>query len=89
MPQDGNVRVGVFPEIEEIAIGSLRPGGIARLRVSAATEVTFGGVKATTFKVISGGEVTADVPTGAETGVIAITTAGGTATSSQTFTVTE
>ena len=57
--------------------------------LTGATEVTFGGVKATTFKVISGGEVTADVPTGAETGVIAITTAGGTATSSQTFTVTE
>jgi hypothetical protein len=50
--------------------------------------VTFGGVKATTFTVNSDAQVTATVPTGAKTGKIGITTPGGKATSSGTFTVT-
>ena len=54
--------------------------------LTGATSVTFGGVKAT-FTVNSGTQVTATVPTGAKTGKIKITTAGGTATSSATFTV--
>lgn len=57
--------------------------------LTGATAVTFGGVKATTFSLKSATEVTADVPTGAKTGAIAVTTPGGTATSSKTFTVTE
>jgi uncharacterized repeat protein (TIGR03803 family) len=52
------------------------------------TSVTFGGVKATTFTVNSDTQVTADVPTGAKTGKIGITTKGGKVTSSGTFTVT-
>jgi IPT/TIG domain len=52
-----------------------------------ASQVTFGGVKATTFTVNSSSKVTATVPTGAKTGKIAITTPAGTATSSGTFTV--
>ena len=54
---------------------------------TGATKVTFGGVPATTFKVDSDTQVTADVPTGAVTGKIAITTPQGTATSSGIFTV--
>ncbi len=57
--------------------------------LTGATAITFDGVKATTFSVKSATEVTADVPTGAKTGAIAVTTAGGTATSAKTFTVTE
>lgn len=57
--------------------------------LTGATAVTFGGVKATTFSVKSATEVTADAPTGAKTGPIAVTTPGGTATSAGTFTVTE
>jgi uncharacterized repeat protein (TIGR03803 family) len=57
--------------------------------LTGATAVTFGGVKATTFSVKSATEVTADVPTGAKTGAIAVTTAGGTATSAKHFTVTD
>ncbi len=56
--------------------------------LTKTTKVTFGGVAATTFKTVSNTEVTATVPTGAVTGHIEITTAGGTATSSTSFTVT-
>jgi hypothetical protein len=51
-----------------------------------ATKVTFDG-KSATFTVISDTEVTADVPTGAKTGKIAVTTKGGSVTSSAELTV--
>jgi uncharacterized protein (TIGR03437 family) len=51
-----------------------------------ATKVTFDG-KSATFTVISDTEVTADVPTGAATGKITVTTKGGSATSTTSFTV--
>jgi len=54
-----------------------------------ASKVTFGGVKATAFTVNSDSQITATVPTGAKTGKIVVTTPGGTATSSGTFTVTQ
>jgi uncharacterized repeat protein (TIGR03803 family) len=50
------------------------------------TKVTFDG-KSATFTVISDTEVTADVPTGAATGKIGVTTKGGSATSTTSFTV--
>jgi uncharacterized repeat protein (TIGR03803 family) len=53
-----------------------------------ATKVTFGGVAATSFQVISDTQVDALVPSGAVTGPIAVTTAGGTGTSATKFTVT-
>jgi uncharacterized repeat protein (TIGR03803 family) len=55
--------------------------------LTQTTRVTFGGVKATTFFAKSDTQVAATVPTGAVTGKIGITTLGGTATSSGTFTV--
>jgi uncharacterized repeat protein (TIGR03803 family) len=55
--------------------------------LTGATSVTFGGVKATSFTVDSYTQITATVPTGAQTGKIGVTTAGGTATSVGTFTV--
>lgn len=55
---------------------------------TGATKVTFGGISATSFTVNSDSQVTAIVPTGAQTGKVGITTAGGVATSSGTFTVT-
>jgi uncharacterized repeat protein (TIGR03803 family) len=54
---------------------------------TAATKVTFGGVDATSYKVINDTQVDALVPTGAVTGPIAVTTAGGTGTSATNFTV--
>lgn len=53
---------------------------------TGAKTVTFGGVKAT-FTVVSGAQINTTVPTGAVTGKIKVTTASGSATSSQTFTV--
>jgi uncharacterized repeat protein (TIGR03803 family) len=61
---------------------------IKGVSLSQTTAVTFGGVKATSFTVNSDTQVTATVPSGAKTGKIGITTAGGTASSSGTFTVT-
>jgi len=52
-----------------------------------ATEVTFGGVKATNFTVVSPTLIQAIVPTGARTGKVVVTTRNGTARSKQTFTV--
>jgi uncharacterized repeat protein (TIGR03803 family) len=55
--------------------------------LTQTTKVTFDGVAATTLTVNSDTQVTADVPTGAKTGKIAVTTAGGTASSAAKFTV--
>ena len=55
---------------------------------SGTSKVTFGGVAATSYQVISDTEVDALVPAGAITGAIAVTTPGGTGTSSTNFTVT-
>jgi len=62
---------------------------ITGVRLAQTKSVTFDGVKATTFTVNSDKQVTATVPTGAKTGHIAITTAGGAAASKGIFTVTE
>jgi uncharacterized repeat protein (TIGR03803 family) len=59
--------------------------GVSLIQTS---KVTFGGVKATTVVRNSNTQLTAIVPTGAKTGNIMITTAGGTATSPGIFTVT-
>jgi uncharacterized repeat protein (TIGR03803 family) len=61
---------------------------ITGVSLTEASRVTFGGVAAASFTVNSDTTVTAVVPTGAKTGKIAITTSGGTATSTSIFTVT-
>ena len=55
--------------------------------LTQTTKVTFGGVRATTVTVNSDTQVTANVPTGARTGKIVITTLGGSVKSATNFTV--
>ena len=57
---------------------------------TGTTEVRFNGtsVGSGNFTVVSGGQITATVPSGAGTGPISLTAPGGTATSSTNFTVT-
>jgi uncharacterized repeat protein (TIGR03803 family) len=64
------------------------PVTIGGTSFTGAKKVTFGGVKAT-FSVDSDMQITANVPTGAKTGKIQVTTPGGTATSATDFTVTQ
>jgi glucose/arabinose dehydrogenase len=53
-----------------------------------ASSVKFNGTAAAVFNVVSAAQITANVPSGATTGKISVTTAGGTATSANDFTVT-
>jgi uncharacterized repeat protein (TIGR03803 family) len=64
---------------------SVTIGGSGFIQASA---ITLGGVKVTSFSVNSDSQVTITVPTGAKTGKIVLTTPGGKATSSKSFTVT-
>jgi len=54
---------------------------------TGATAVSFNGAVATTFTVVSATTITATVPSGASSGTISVTTAGGTATSSGSLTL--
>jgi uncharacterized repeat protein (TIGR03803 family) len=79
----------VLPTVSSIpssgAVGT--PVAIQGTGLTQTTKVTFGGVKATAFTVNSDKVVTTDVPAGAKSGKIAVTTQGGVATSMTTFTV--
>jgi hypothetical protein len=55
--------------------------------LTGATKVAFHGTAATTFSVVSSTRLTANVPAGATTGTITVTTPGGTATSATAFKV--
>jgi hypothetical protein len=61
---------------------------ITGVSLKQAKKVAFGGVAATSVTVNSDKQVTATVPTGAQTGHITITTPGGVAVSRGVFTIT-
>jgi uncharacterized repeat protein (TIGR03803 family) len=61
---------------------SIVGGGFA-----GANKVSFGGIKATRFTVVTPSKIQATVPTGARTGKVTVITPNGSATSKQKFTV--
>jgi hypothetical protein len=61
---------------------------ITGTELTGATSVQFNGVSASTFTVDSNTRLRANVPAGASTGKISVTTGGGTATSADDFTIT-
>jgi len=87
---------GVFTVLRPPTISGFSPSSgavgdpvtITGTHFSGTTEVDFDGVPATTFHVDSDTQITADVPTGATDGQIAVTTGNGSATSTDSFTVT-
>jgi len=88
IPSNNNFRV--TPQITSFAPASGRVGTfvtITGVSLTQTTKVVIGGVSAS-FTVIDDTTVTATVPTGALTGKISITTAGGSATSTTSFAVT-
>jgi uncharacterized repeat protein (TIGR03803 family) len=90
-PLASNQQFNVIPTISHLAPGSGPVGSTISIIGTGLTQtsaVTFGGVAATSFHVVSDSKVTGVVPTGAKTGKVVVTTAGGKATSMQTFKVT-
>jgi len=53
--------------------------------LSGATAVTIGGLKASSFKVVSATKITVKLPSNAKAGKIVVKTKGGTATSSSSL----
>jgi len=91
-PLTSNKLFRVTPQITSFTptSGSVgTPVTITGVSLTQTKKVTFGGVAATSFTVDSDTKVVADVPTGAKTGKIVITTPGGAATSPRSFTVTQ
>ena len=85
-------RVFRVPPTTQLFVPNNGPVGtvltIHGMSLKQTTAVSFDGVSATSFTVVSNTELRATVPAGAKTGHIEITTAGGTFTTCNTFTVT-
>ncbi|MHB1462728.1 MAG: beta strand repeat-containing protein, partial [Armatimonadota bacterium] len=80
----------VAPTITSFAPTSGKVGDIITItgtNLTGATAVDINGTNVPTFTVVSINLLTATVPSGADTGKISVTTAGGTATSATDFTV--
>ena len=87
---NSNTQFRVTPVLKTFSPTSGPVGTLVTLTGTSFTQTTkvgFGGVHATSFTVDSDTQVTATVPTGAKTGRIAVTTAGGKAWSRGVFTV--
>ncbi|HET6177360.1 MAG TPA: choice-of-anchor tandem repeat GloVer-containing protein [Candidatus Sulfotelmatobacter sp.] len=85
-----NKKFRVNPQLLSFKPSSGKVGTVVTITgvsLKQTTNVKFGGVATTSFKVNSDTQVTATVPTGAKTGNIVIATAGGSAASSAIFTV--
>lgn len=90
LPVQSQAAVHILPAITNLDPASGSVGtqvGIVGGGFAAATKVTFGGVKATSFTVAAPNLIQAIVPAGAKTGKVAVTTPNGTSTSKEKFTV--
>jgi uncharacterized repeat protein (TIGR03803 family) len=86
------VNFRVIPQVQTFSPASGPVGTtvvISGISLSQTTRVSFGGVQATDIHVDQDKQLSVTVPDGAKTGRIVVTTAGGTASSSSDFTVTE
>jgi uncharacterized repeat protein (TIGR03803 family) len=86
-----SLNLGVGPFVTFI-LPSGKVGGTAQIigqNLTRTTKVTFNGVPAASFKVISDTYLTAVVPTGATTGLVVITNRSGTLESNKDFNVTQ
>jgi len=86
-----NKKFRVTPQITSFTPSSGPVGTVVTIigvSLTQTTKITFGGVAATTFTVNSDTKIMVTVPSGAVSGKIVVTTAGGTAASSASFTVT-
>ncbi|GAB2861303.1 IPT/TIG domain-containing protein [Hymenobacter ruber] len=82
--------VAPAPAIASISPGSGLEGATVTVTGSFFTEasvVKLNGAAVTTFTVVDANTITFEVPVGATSGTVAVTTPGGTATSAGTFTV--
>jgi hypothetical protein len=80
------------PKITTISPTSGRAGSSVTINgtgFTGTTSVVFGGGRSGSFTVVGDTQLRATVPSGARTGTIRVTTPAGSATSSQTFTVTK
>jgi FG-GAP repeat/IPT/TIG domain len=78
--------LGVRPKITSISPSSGPPGTVVTIdgkSFTGTTSVTFDGVKAASFTVVSNSRIKATVPGKATSGPITVTTAGGTARSTR------
>jgi uncharacterized repeat protein (TIGR03803 family) len=84
-----SLSVGLHPFVETLTTSGKVGASVKILgnNLTGATSVAFNGTAAT-FSVASSSEITATVPTGATTGFITVTTAGGTLKSNRKFRVT-
>lgn len=85
------VKAASAPTISSFTPASGKVGDLVTLtgtNFTSATEVKFAGTVAV-FTVVSATSITANVPSGAVTGKISVTTPGGTASSSTVFTVSQ
>jgi hypothetical protein len=81
----------VVPKLTSFSPGSGLVGSSVTISGSGFTDVSavkFNGVAASSYTVDSSSQITAMVPLGASTGKLSVVTAGGTATSASSFTVT-
>ncbi len=82
--------VFILPKIDSFNPSSGAAGTQVNIQgggFTGATQVTFGGVSATNFTVVSAAAIQAKVPAGAKSGKIKVTTPNGSATSTQKFKV--